>query len=78
MITITDLWLTDTKVWLTFTCNHTNEIEPTPWYSTNLMITNGWLEGTGASNTYSDGGIYTQRFDRLVGPIFFYRVIGSW
>jgi len=78
-IRIADLWLTDAKVWLVFTCNYTSSFDSTPWYSTNLENASGWLEGTATNHPYSSGTTYTQQFNRLTAsPVYFYRVTGSW
>ena len=76
---ITDHWATDTQVWLVFTCNYSNDVNPEAWYSTNLMATDTWSQATGSVYTYSGpSGVYTQWFGLATNsPMFYYRVTGT-
>ena len=65
------------QIWLVFTSGATYDIQPEPWYSTNLMNSNGWHKATGASYTYNNG-VYTQKFDKVTNStIHFYKITSN-
>jgi len=69
----------NTNVWIE--CSGTNNWVPTPWYSTNLMNTNGWVFVTPFVSTYpslSSSNTYTLNFpkDQLTNsPAYFFKVV---
>ena len=75
-IMITDASLNGNQVWLVFTTDAGYDIQPQPWYSTNLLNETGWNPVSGFIDTSYNNGIYTQKFDAVDSPIHNYKVIG--
>ena len=75
-ILITGQWETGSQVWLVFNCNATYDIQPVPWYSTNLLQSNDWWQASGVSYSHTDG-VYTQSMDAPPGSPAYYKVKGT-
>lgn len=75
-IQITDASLNGNQVWLIFHTDATYNIQPEPWYSTNLLNPNGWIKVPGAIDTSYNNGVYTQKFNTVNSPVHSYKVIG--
>jgi hypothetical protein len=74
-IEISAFWRDGNELWMVF--NGTNDMDPTPWYSTNLMVTDGWTEVTDDTYTYGSG-VYTQRFGLMTNaPGYYYKVTAT-
>jgi hypothetical protein len=69
----------NTNIWVE--CGGTNNWVPTPWYSTNLMNTNGWSVVTPYGSTYptlSPSNTYTINFPKAPftnSPVYFFKVV---
>jgi len=75
---IYSVWL-NTNVWIE--CSGTNTWAPAPWYSTNLLKTNGWVTITPFASTYptlSPSNTYTINFPKggfTNSPAYFFKVV---
>ncbi len=76
-IQITDASLNGGQVWLVFTTDATYDIQPEPWYSTNLLDENSWTKVPIITEETYNGGVYTQKFDAVDSPVHSYKVIGT-
>lgn len=74
-VTIVAVWM-NTNVWIE--CSSTNFWLPTPWYSTNLMNSNGWTNVAPFWSTYptlSTSNTYTLHFAPLSNNPVFFKII---
>ncbi|MEI6148687.1 MAG: hypothetical protein WCS01_06290, partial [bacterium] len=75
-VTIYAVWMNTTNLWIE--CSGTNSWAPAPWYSTNLLNTNGWTTVTPFWSTYptlSPSNTYTVHFNLTNIPACYYRIV---
>ena len=68
-IIISNFWQAAGTTWIVSVSDHSNQIEVTPWYCTDLINTNWNLVTNVVDEAYTpSSGIYTQSFDNVTNP----------
>ncbi len=65
------------QIWLVFYTTANYDIQPQPWYSTNLLDSNSWTPVPVITEETYNNGIYTQKFDAVDSPVESYKIIGT-
>lgn len=77
-ITISNFWIVSNNVYISFSSTASNDIRPSPWYSTNLIPAPVWYAVSPVSTSYyQPTGIYTQWFVRITNSPVYYKIVST-